>query len=256
MTARRRPPLPRTVPEHDDARQGATRPGRRSPDRRHRPRMTVSAPARPSRGHQCRRAPPGPRPRMPRRSRPADPGLITPAAKPVPDDEGLGPPPAVTVRATVAGHGRQEREGPVGTRPGPSSEPSVHKRIVMGSIARSTQLAGWSGSVGARSSRASQLASRMSTTNTSVSVARDRPVRRALRVALGGRHHEQDLRADRLADQALVPAGDDRAGADLEGGGRAALPRRVEDRAGVPEHARVVDRDGLARPRRRRRCPR
>ena len=81
-------------------------------------------------------------------------------------------------------------------------------------------------------------ASRMSTTNTIVSVGLDRAVGRALGVALGGRDHEQDLRSDRLADQALVPAGDHRAGADLEGGGRAALPGRVEHGAGVPDARR------------------
>ena len=59
----------------------------------------------------------------------------------------------------------------------------------------------------------------MSTTNTIVAPAGIGSPRPAVAVALVGRDDEQDLRPDRLADQALVPARDHRSGADVERGG-------------------------------------
>ena len=88
----------------------------------------------------------------------------------------------------------------------------------------------------------------MSTTKTRVSV----PLMPALAltggaVALVGRHDQQHLRADGLADETFVPPGDDAALADHEVGRRAAVPRRVELLAAVVDHAGVVDADRLPR---------
>ena len=61
-------------------------------------------------------------------------------------------------------------------------------------------------------------------------------------VALVGRDHEQHPGADGLADEALVEAGDELAGADDEVGRRAALPRAVEHRAAAPRSCRRTAR--------------
>ena len=86
--------------------------------------------------------------------------------------------------------------------------------------------------------RCGQLASRMSTTKTRVSV----PLMLACglargAVALGGRDDEQHPAADRLADQALVPALDDLPVADRRSRRVPRVHERVEDLA-VPSRAR------------------
>src|SRR5690606_37218789 len=64
-------------------------------------------------------------------------------------------------------------------------------------------------------------------------------------VAEGRRDHQQHAVADVLADQALVPAGHDRAGADLEGGGAAVVPGGVELLAVLPLDAGVLGDESL-----------
>ena len=99
--------------------------------------------------------------------------------------------------------------------------------------------AGTTGNLG----RTRQNASRMSTTNTSESV----PLMPALgvagrAVAEGGRHDEQDLGADGLAHEGLVPALDDLPGADREVDGLPAVPRGVELLAASPRSRRCSAR--------------
>src|SRR4051812_38420705 len=66
-----------------------------------------------------------------------------------------------------------------------------------------------------------------------------------LAVTLRGRDGEDHPAADLGADQGLVPAGDDLAHADGEGGGRLAVAL-VERLLGLVDLAEVVDGDALA----------
>src|SRR6266545_7505136 len=67
-----------------------------------------------------------------------------------------------------------------------------------------------------------------------------------LAVAVLGRDDEQHPAADLLADERLVPAGDDLAAADGERGGRATRPGGVEDLSGLPDLPVVLRDQGLA----------
>src|SRR5258708_15782796 len=62
-----------------------------------------------------------------------------------------------------------------------------------------------------------------------------------LSVAVRRGNHQQDPAADLLADEGLVPAGDDAAGADREAGRGALREGRVEDLPCAPHHTLVVD---------------
>ena len=67
----------------------------------------------------------------------------------------------------------------------------------------------------------------------------------ALTVAELGGDGQQDAVAHALADEALVPAGDDHSDADLEGQGAAAVEGVIEVHVGAKDRAVVVARDRI-----------
>src|SRR5690348_1192703 len=77
-------------------------------------------------------------------------------------------------------------------------------------------------------------------------VRRDRPARALRAVAEVRRDDQLAPPADLHALHALVPAGDDLAGAEREAERLPAIPRRVELLAALVEHADVLDGHGLA----------